>query len=181
MGAETISVYNRFVNAHRCFIVLVPLFLFACSSLDSMKISSSAFEHNGSIPSQYTCDGQSRIPPLAFSGIPEGTKSLALIHDDPDAPAGLWVHWIVWNINPESSGIHEGTLPSGALEGTNSWERVGYSAPCPPSGRHRYFFTLYALDTTLNLDLSAKKESLEKAMGDHILAKAILIGLYGRK
>jgi len=160
-----------------------------------MKLTSSEFSHNQAIPSKYTCDGENVNPPLAISGVPENTKSLALIMDDPDAPAGTWVHWTVWNINPEISGIGENETPSSASpfdeasrldpgfasQGQTSFGKQGYGGPCPPSGTHRYFFKLYALDATLSLSQSAIKEDIEKAMEGHILDKSELIGLYSRK
>jgi hypothetical protein len=147
----------------------------------NMKIESPVFENQEEIPSKYTCDGQDINPPLEFSEIPERTKSLALIMDDPDAPMGTWVHWILWNISPERREISENSLPPGAIEGKNSWGRIGYGGPCPPSGSHRYFFKLYALDTQLELSSQADKAELEKAMEGHILEKAELIGLYSRQ
>lgn len=147
---------------------------------DTMKITSSVFGHNQPIPTKYTCDGQNVNPPLAFSDIPEAAKSLVLINDDPDAPAGTWVHWTVWNISPQTTGIEEDSVPAGSVESVTSFGKPGYGGPCPPSGTHRYFFKLYALDTTLDVDSSTTKQDLEKAMEDHILAQAELIGLYSR-
>ena len=143
----------------------------------SMQISSTAFEHNQNIPSKYTCDGENISPPISISEVPEDTKTLALIVDDPDAPSKTWVHWLVWNIDPETSEIEEGSAPTG-LEGTTDFGRTGWGGPCPPSGTHRYFFKLYALDSELNLDSSATKEDLEAAMESHILEQTELIGLY---
>ncbi|MEM2918372.1 MAG: YbhB/YbcL family Raf kinase inhibitor-like protein [Candidatus Altiarchaeota archaeon] len=143
-----------------------------------MKIKSSAFEQNGKIPIKYTCQGQDINPPLEFSEIPKEAKSLALIMDDPDAPLGTWDHWIIWNIPPETKEILEGEIPKNAIQGQNSWKKNSYGGPCPPSGVHRYFFKLYALDTILNIKENSKKSDLEKAMQGHILAKAELIGLY---
>ncbi|MBI2636218.1 YbhB/YbcL family Raf kinase inhibitor-like protein [Candidatus Peregrinibacteria bacterium] len=147
----------------------------------NMEISSPTFTHNGSIPSQYTCDGDDRSPPLRISGVPRGAKSLALIHDDPDAPMGTWVHWLLWNINPLTEEIEENGVPPGATEGMTSWGNTGYGGPCPPSGTHRYLFKLYALDTILDLPSSADMTKLEEATEGHILAKAELIGLYSRR
>lgn len=145
-----------------------------------MEIKSSAFQHNKNIPSKYTCDGRNINPPLQFSDIPENSKSLVLISDDPDAPMGTWVHWIIWNIDPKTTEIAEDSVPGGVIEGTTSFGETGYGGPCPPSGVHRYFFKLYALDIKLDLPSSAKKEDLEKAMQNHILASAEIIGLYTR-
>jgi hypothetical protein len=147
----------------------------------TMKISSPAFEQNGDIPAEYTCDGKDASPPLEFQGIPEGAKSLALVVDDPDAPMGTWVHWTVWNITPDATGSDMGEVPSGGTEGTTSFGRTGWGGPCPPSGTHRYFFKLYALDTVLNLPATAEAGDLEAAMDGHILDKAGLIGLYNRQ
>ena len=148
-----------------------------------MNISSSAFSHNGNIPSKYTCDGANISPPLSFSEVSPQTKSLALIVDDPDAPAKTWVHWLVWNIDPAATGAEEGSAPSGSappVEGTTDFGQTGYGGPCPPSGTHRYYFKLYALDTTLELDASATKPDLEATMQGHILDQVELIGLYER-
>lgn len=146
----------------------------------NMKLTSSAFENNQSIPEKYSCDGENINPPLVISEVPENTKSLSLIVDDPDAPAGIWVHWIVINIDPKTTLISENTVPVNSIEGTTSFGKPGYGGPCPPSGTHRYFFKLYALDTKLTLDQNAKKEDVEKAMQGHIVGQAELIGLYSR-
>lgn len=146
-----------------------------------MKITSSAFENSDSIPAKYTCDGNDINPPLIFSDIPENAQSLVLIMDDPDAPMGTWVHWIVWNIDPGARGIPENSVPKGSIEGKTSWGRSGYGGPCPPSGTHHYFFKLYALDTQLDLSSDADKPQLEQAMQGHILAQAELIGPYQRQ
>ncbi|MBI5286637.1 MAG: YbhB/YbcL family Raf kinase inhibitor-like protein [Deltaproteobacteria bacterium] len=145
-----------------------------------LKLSSPAFENNGYIPSKYTCDGRDISPPLVISNVPQNAKSLALIVDDPDAPMGTWVHWVVWNIDPKTERIEEGTVPKGALEGMNDFRKKDYGGPCPPSGAHRYFFKLYALDTILDLKGNVTKADLEKAMNGHILAQTQIIGLYKR-
>ena len=119
-------------------------------------------------------------PPLQFEGIPENAKSLALIVDDPDGPAGIWVHWVVWNIDPKTAEIKENSVPKGAMQGMNDFRKHDYGGPCPPYGTHRYFFKLYALDTTLTISASATKATLESAMKGHIIAEALLIGLYAR-
>jgi Raf kinase inhibitor-like YbhB/YbcL family protein len=146
----------------------------------AMNIQSSAFQHNQFIPSKYACEGEDINPPLSISDVPAGAKSLALIMDDPDAPMATWVHWLVWNINIATTEILENTVPQGAVEGDTSWNRPGYGGPCPPSGTHRYFFKLYALDTTLDLVSGADKSQLEAAMEGHIVAQAEFIGLYSR-
>jgi Raf kinase inhibitor-like YbhB/YbcL family protein len=145
-----------------------------------MKISSSAFEDNTLIPSQFTCDGKNINPPLTFEDVPANAKSLALIIDDPDAPHGTWVHWVLWNIDPKRAEIKEHSVPNGAHQGVNDFKRNDYGGPCPPSGTHRYFFKLYALDTMLPLSQRTTKADLEKAMHGHIIEKAEIIGLYRR-
>ena len=149
-----------------------------------MKITSTAFSEGEMIPKEYTCDGQDISPPLAWTGVPAGTKSLALIADDPDAPVGTWVHWVAFNIPPDVTELPEAiptdALPTGGTHGTNSWRRPGYGGPCPPGGTHRYFFKLYALDTELALKAGASKKDVEKAMKGHILAEAQLMGKYKR-
>lgn len=144
-----------------------------------MKLTGSAFENNGEIPQKYTCDGEDVSPALAISEVPEGARTLALIVDDPDAPAGDWVHWVVFNIPASTSSIGEGSAPAG-VEGTTDFGRTGWGGPCPPSGTHRYFFKLYALDTELKLDSSTTKAQLETAMTGHILDRAQLMGTYKR-
>ena len=145
-----------------------------------MKIESNIFLNDGKIPVEYTCYGESTQIPLKISNAPLDAKSLALIVDDPDAPSGDFVHWIVWNINPKTSVIGDGKIPEGAVEGYMSLGGKGYFAPCPPSGIHHYNFKLYALDTVLSLPESSTKLDLIKAMGGHIIDNAILTGLYGR-
>lgn len=147
----------------------------------SMQITSSAFKNNEKISAKYTCDGENINPPLTFNEIPKTAQSLILISDDPDAPVGLWIHWLVWNIDPKTTEVAENSVPSGAIQGTTSFGDAKYGGPCPPSGTHRYFFKLYALDTRLDLPKSTDKKALEKAMENHILAKAEIIGLYSRQ
>lgn len=146
----------------------------------NMRLTSSAFGHNGDIPSEFTCDGDGVSPPLTISEVPENTKTLALISDDPDAPAGTWVHWVVWNIPPDTKEIAKGTEPQG-VQGKTDFGKQCYGGPCPPSGTHRYFFKLYALDTELELPEGSAKAGLEKSMEGHILAEAQLIGAYQRQ
>lgn len=152
----------------------------------AMKLTSPSFLDKGEIPALFTCEGGDKSPQLIWSDIPSKAKSLALIVDDPDAPDPkapkmTWVHWVLFNIPPDSNGLKEGifpsTLPMGTQEGVNDWKRTGYGGPCPPIGRHRYFFKLYALDTTLKLNKPTKAE-LEKGMEGHILEKVELIGTY---
>lgn len=146
-----------------------------------MEITSQAFLNNEKIPSKYTCDGANFSPPLKISNVPQDAKSLILICDDPDAPMGTWTHWLVWNIDPQTSEISENSVSKDAMQGTTSFGNNGYGGPCPPSGTHRYFFKLYALDTILELSSSTQKVDLEMAMEKYILDKAELIGLYQRK
>ncbi len=146
-----------------------------------MELTSSAFENNQTIPVKYTCDGQDINPPLTIIRISEGAKSLVLVVDDPDAPAGDWVHWLVWNIAPETSAIAEDSVPEGAVQGTTDFGKAGWGGPCPPSGSHRYQFKIYALDCRLGLASEAKKVDLEKVIAGRILAQAILIGKYQRR
>ncbi len=147
----------------------------------TLKISSMAFAHNGPIPSKYTCDGADVSPPLAIENVPAGAKSLALIVDDPDAPAGTWVHWVVWNIDPSTKEVRENAAPTGASQGMTDFRKQKYGGPCPPSGTHRYFFKLYALDAVLTLAPNAGKAAVEAAMKGRILAQTELVGLYTRK
>ena len=148
--------------------------------MKGLQLVSPAFKHNEFIPEKYTCDGKDINPPLLIENIPSGTKSMALIVDDPDAPAGTWVHWVVWNISPDTKEMKESSVPEGAQQGVNDFRKKEYGGPCPPSGTHRYFFKLYALDTMLNLGSKAKKSDVEQAMKGHILEKTELIGRYRR-
>lgn len=143
-----------------------------------MKISSPEFKNNELIPKKFTCQGENINPKLIFADVSKNAASLVLIMDDPDAPAGTWVHWVLFNISPNTKEINENSVPDNAVQGLNSWPKNGYGGPCPPSGIHRYFFKLYALDTMLNLDKSATKKDVEKAMQGHIIAEAELMGLY---
>ena len=144
-----------------------------------MKLTSPAFQHNSMMPSEFTCDGSNINPALNISDVPANALSLALIVDDPDAVVGVWDHWIVFNMPPSTRQIAQNSQPEGAA-GKNSGGRNSYQGPCPPSGTHRYFFKLYALDTKLNLPEGSNKKQIESAMQNHILAKAELIGLYKR-
>ena len=147
----------------------------------NLEITSTAFSDQGEIPAQYTCDGEDLNPPLSIRGLSGDTQSLVLIVDDPDAPAGVWNHWVVWNISPTTLEIRENDLPAGAVEGTNDFGNAAWGGPCPPPGLpHRYFFRVYALDMRLDLESGASRDEVEKAMKDHILAQGQLIGRYGR-
>jgi Raf kinase inhibitor-like YbhB/YbcL family protein len=147
----------------------------------ALELKSSVFAEGKPIPSKYTCDGGDVSPPLAWSGAPQGTKSFALIADDPDAPMGTWVHWVTWNIPATATAFPEGNVASGTKQGITDFKRPGYGGPCPPSGTHRYFFKLYALDTALELPATANKGQLETAMKGHIVAQAQLMGTYARQ
>ena len=143
-----------------------------------MKLSSLDFEHEEYIPEKFTCDGEDISPSLIIEDVPEGTKRLALIVEDPDAPAGIWIHWVVFNIHV-TDVIEEDEIPG--IQGINDFRKLEYGGPCPSSGTHRYFFKLYALDTKLDLEEGCRKKDLLKAMEGHILAEDELIGLYQRK
>jgi Raf kinase inhibitor-like YbhB/YbcL family protein len=150
-----------------------------------MKLTSTAFKEGEAIPRPYTCDGVNVSPPLEWSGVPKSAKTLAIIADDPDAPAGTWVHWVLYNLPAENIGLVE-NLPAsenvraGGFQGKNDFGNIGYGGPCPPSGTHRYFFKIYAVDSELPLKGSATKAELEKALEGHIVAQAQLMGMYGR-
>ena len=169
------------------FLFLILILIIGCSENEinknievvNMKLTSSAFENGENMPAEFTCDGEGISPPLAISEVPENTKSLVLISDDPDAPAGMWVHWVVFNIPPDTKEILQGTEPQG-VQGVTDFGRTGYGSPCPPSGTHRYFFKLYALDTELGLTEGSGKGEVVQAMEGHILAQAELIGEYQR-
>jgi len=145
-----------------------------------ITVSSSAFQTGGKIAEQYTCAAANVNPPLLFRGAPAGTKSLALIVDDPDAPGGLFTHWLVWNIDPTMTTIGERSVPKGAAQGTNDFGNVRYGGPCPPSGTHRYFFRVFALDQTLDIKSGANRQELDKALAGHVLARGELMALYSR-
>ena len=151
-----------------------------------IKVLSSAFQEGGMIPADYTCDGRNISPPLSWSGIPEKVVTLALICDDPDAPVGTWVHWVLYNLPASAKELPAGVPPqeklaSGAVQGKNDFRKPGYGGPCPPGGTHRYYFKLYALDKALDLKPGATKKELLKAMEGHILAEGQLMGRYKRR
>ncbi|MBL7995056.1 YbhB/YbcL family Raf kinase inhibitor-like protein [bacterium] len=164
-------------------------FVFAVTRLNSgdepMNIESSVFKESEWIPKKYTCDGENISPPLTFNDIPKEAASLALICDDPDAPAGTWVHWIVYNLPATTDGLPEAMasdqiLAGGAKQGINDFRDIGYGGPCPPSGTHRYYFKLYALNQMLDLDAGATKWQLTQAMKGHVIVEAQLMGRYKR-
>ncbi len=167
-----------FLTARQSAVVSDIAFI---NSSITMKIESPAFEQNGEIPAEYTCDGKDINPPLVVNGVPAQAKSLVLLVEDPDAVSGTWFHWLVWNIDPSTANFASGAVPRGGVEGTTSAGRTGWHGPCPPSGSHRYFFKIYALDVTLDLPTSTQTAELERAMHGHILDKAGLVGLYKRK
>ena len=152
----------------------------------TIELTSTAFADGTSVPTRFTCDGPDLSPPLRWTGMPEGALSLALICDDPDAPAGTWVHWVLYDLPADAGHLAEGVptehiLPSGAKQGQNDFGRIGYGGPCPPRGMpHRYFFKLYALDGMLDLGPGATKQDVEAAMDGHILEHGRLMGTYGR-
>ncbi len=153
----------------------------------TIRLTSSAFSEGAAIPARYTCDGQDISPPLKWSNIPPGTKSFALVCDDPDAPVGIWVHWVLYGLPGSASALQEGlptaeTLVNGAKQGLNDFRRIGYGGPCPPGGSpHRYFFKLYALSVELDLPPKATKKDLLQAMEGRILAEGHLMGTYQKK
>lgn len=152
----------------------------------AFAISTGAFRKGGEIPGRYTCTGTNLSPPLSWSGAPGGTRSLALIADDPDAPGGTWTHWVIWNIPAQSSGLPEGVptdreLSNGARQGTNDFRRIGYGGPCPPPGRpHRYFFRVYSLDAVLEVKAGSNRSALEGGLKGHVLSQAEWMGTYRR-
>ncbi|MEM4260942.1 MAG: YbhB/YbcL family Raf kinase inhibitor-like protein [Candidatus Woesearchaeota archaeon] len=151
----------------------------------TIELKSNSFKNGGMIPKQFTCDGKNVSPQLSWSKFPEGTKSFALICEDPDAPVGIWVHWVIYNIPHNVNELQEGfptqkSFPDGIKQGINDFRKIGYGGPCPPSGTHRYFFKIYALDTVLELEAGATKQQLLNAMEKHIIAHGELIGKYKR-
>jgi Raf kinase inhibitor-like YbhB/YbcL family protein len=160
-------------------ILLVVTALFAAAGA-KMKITSSAFQEGGNIPSKFTCDGSDTSPPLQITGVSSETKSLVLIVDDPDAPSGLFTHWLVWNIPSQTNSISEGSPPKG-VQGTNDFGKSGYGGPCPPPGTHRYSFKVFALDRELDLRPGAKRRQVDAAIKGHVVAQGELVGRYSRK
>ena len=181
-----------------CYLLVAFLLVCSCQGKEQadssitggnkmeIEIKSTAFDEGEMIPSQYTCDGEDFSPPLSWGSVPEGTKSLALICDDPDAPMGTWVHWVLYNIPADVKELPENvppleTLPNGAKHGKNDFRKIGYGGPCPPGGIHRYYFKLYALDTEIDLEPGITKAQLLKAMEGHVLAEGQLMGKYKRQ
>lgn len=166
-------------------VILFTSIIFGGGNAMALEITSGAFSNEKTIPAKYTCKGSDISPPLAWSGAPAGTKSFALIADDPDAPGKTWVHWVAWNIPATSTGLKEdlektAQLPDGTMQGTTDFGRVGYGGPCPPSGTHRYYFKLSALDTTLDLPSTTTKAELESAMKGHVLEQAQMMGTFSK-
>ena len=170
---------RKAIIADTSAILLVAIASFAAGGA-SMKITSSAFQQGVNIPSKFSCDGPNSSPPLQISDVPTEAKSLVLIVDDPDAPSGLFTHWAVWNISPQNTTIAEGNTPKG-VQGTNDFGKSGYGGPCPPSGTHRYYFKVFALDRELDLPVGAKRSQLDAAMKGHVIAQGELMGRYSRK
>lgn len=172
------------MKAYRIFAV-TTLWLSVCclasSQAAEMKITSPAFQNGGNIPAKFSRKGGNTNPPLKIEGIPLTAKSLALLIDDPDAPGGLFTHWLVWDIDPKTTSIAEHSTPKGAVEGTNDFGAAGYGGPQPPSGTHRYYFKVFALDQKLNLSAGAKRRDLEKAMKGHVIVQGQLMGRYSAK
>ena len=161
-------------------IALAAIASFAAGGA-KMKITSSAFQEGGNIPSKFTCDGADVNPALRFEGAPAEAKSLALIVDDPDAPSGLFTHWLAWNIDPKTTDVAENSAPAKAVQGTNDFPKTGYGGPCPPSGSHRYFFKIFALDQMLDLKAGAKRAEVDAAMRGHVIAQGELMGRYSKQ
>jgi Raf kinase inhibitor-like YbhB/YbcL family protein len=168
-------------------LVLMTVNLLRAEEIMALTLKSSAFDNGGEIPSRYTCEGEDVSPSLVWTGVPETARSLVLIIDDPDAPDPkapkmTWVHWVLYNIPPDVTGLPEGVVPAklspGMMEGLNDWKRIGYGGPCPPIGRHRYFHKLYALDTVLEVMNTPIKAKVEAAMKGHVIAQAELMGTY---
>jgi Raf kinase inhibitor-like YbhB/YbcL family protein len=165
-----------------CFAL--PIFVAMTAVLNagsSISLTSSAFQAAGDIPAKFTCNGANESPELKISGVPSEAKSLVLIVDDPDAPGGLFTHWIVWNIDPKTTDIAGNRTPPGGVQGTNDFGKRKYGGPCPPSGTHRYFFRLFALDTKLDLRPGARRAELDAAMRGHTLAQGELMARYAHK
>jgi Raf kinase inhibitor-like YbhB/YbcL family protein len=157
------------------------------SGSSALRLTSQAFTEGVAIPAEFSCDGENRSPPLAWTGVPVSTRSFALIADDPDAPRGTWVHWLIWNLPADACELKTGVptrpeLPSGARQGLNDGGDLGYQGPCPPPGSpHRYFFRLYALDTLLNLAPGVNRSDLDSAIQGHVLGQTVLMGTYQRQ
>src|SRR2546423_14465517 len=162
-------------------MALAAVASFAAGGRGTMKITSSDFSEGGMIPGKYAKQGQNVNPPLRIEGAPAETKSLLLIVDDPDAPVGLFTHWLVWNIDPKTTEIAENSVPKGAVQGTNDYPGSGYDGPQPPSGTHRYYFKIFALDQMLDLKSGAKRKEVDAAMQGHVITQGELMGRFSHK
>ena len=151
------------------------------NAASSVSVATSAFQAGGDIPAKFTCNGANVNPALKINGVPNEAKSIVLIVDDPDAPRGLFTHWILWNIDPKTTDIGENSVPAGGVQGTNDFGKRNYGGPCPPSGTHRYFFKIFALDMKLDLKPGARRADLDAAMKSHILAQGELMARYAHK
>src|SRR4029453_11211236 len=170
---------RRLITSGGVVILLAVIASFAAEGA-KMKITSSAFQEGGNIPSKFTCDGSDTSPPLQITGVPSEAKSLVLIVDDPDAPSGLFTHWLIWNIPPQTNSVAEGSAPKG-VQGTNDFGKSGYRGPYPPPGTHRYSFKIFALDRELEVRAGAKRSQLDAAMKGHVIAQGELAGRYARR
>jgi Raf kinase inhibitor-like YbhB/YbcL family protein len=161
----------------RCFALAISLgaLCAALTGAQELKISSPSFQAGAQMPPKFTCKGENISPALAITGVPSGAKSLVLILDDPDAPGGLFTHWLVWNINPRTTNIAENSTPSGAEQGTNDFGKRGYAGPCPPGGTHRYYFHLFALDDTLALPAGVRRADVDKALRGYVIERGELM------
>src|SRR4029077_1157672 len=171
-------IMRKAITGAAVVIIFVAIASFAAGA--TLKITSSAFHEGGNIPSKFTCDESDTSPPLQITGIPSNAKTLVLIADDPDAPGGLFTHWLVWNIPAQTNSIAEGSAPKG-VHGTNDFGKSGYRGPCPPPGTHRYSFKIFALDRELDLRSGAKRSQVDAAMKGHVIAQGELVGRYARK
>jgi Raf kinase inhibitor-like YbhB/YbcL family protein len=163
------------------FVLAIFVGIFNMNAASSISITSPFFQASGDIPAKFTCNGTNVSPELQITTVQNEAKSVVLIVDDPDAPRGLFTHWIVWNIDPKTTRIAENSAPTAGVQGTNDFGKRNYGGPCPPSGTHRYFFKIFALDTKLELKPSARRPELDAAMRGHVLAQGELIGRYSHK
>ena len=163
------------------FALAIFVEIFNMNAASSISITSSSFQAGGDIPAKFTCNGTNVSPELQITSVPNEAKSLVLIVDDPDAPRGLFTHWIVWNIDPKTTRIAENSAPTAGVQGANDFGKRNYGGPCPPSGMHRYFFKIFALDMKLELKPSARRAELDAAMRGHVLAQGELMGRYSHK
>jgi len=161
-------------------VIVIGMIASSSFAAGGITVTSSAFSAGGPIPPQFTCKGANRNPPLHIDGLPSATETVVLIVDDPDAPGGLFTHWLVWNIKNSTTDIPSGGSPGGGKEGTNGFGKTGYGGPCPPSGTHRYFFRVFALNQALNLSPGSKRAALDQAMQGHVIASGELMGRFAK-